>query len=181
MAQPGWRRRGLATRLREAIPTFCDQHSNVVVLFVVSEALNLIDDLPDEPFGALVAMPPQSFDEAQVSEFLSRVVLRLCDAVSIERESVPGRQLAFLYDAIPLFKQSEYGARGTEPFHTVIAPEKNAGHMTAVGVAQTLFLVVVVGEEQCRVRALGSILVQELIDRSQELSGIIGSHRTLTS
>jgi hypothetical protein len=41
------------------------------VLFVSAKALNLIEDLPDERSWTLAAMSPQSFDEAQVSEFLS--------------------------------------------------------------------------------------------------------------
>jgi hypothetical protein len=91
------------------------------------------------------------------------------------------RQLAFFHDAIPVFKQTEYGARGIEPFYAVVTPEKDAGYMTAVRVSQTLFFIVVLPKEQRCIGALGSILVQELIDRSQELLWIIRCHRTLTS
>jgi hypothetical protein len=38
---------------------------------MASEALNLIEDLPDERSGTLVGISSQSFDQAQVSEFLS--------------------------------------------------------------------------------------------------------------
>jgi len=53
--------------------------------------------------------------------------------------------------------------------------------MATIRVAQPSGLIIILSKEKRRVVAIGSILIKELIDRSQELLRLIGGNRALAS
>src|SRR5215831_10725363 len=53
--------------------------------------------------------------------------------------------------------------------------------MATIRVAQPSSLIIILSEEKRRVVVIGSILIKELIDRSQELLRLIGGNRALAA
>ena len=126
-------------------------------------------------------MSPQRFDQALFSEFLFSITKGFGYAVTVEQDRVSSRELAFRDRAIPFFKKSQYGARGVEPFKSVIAAQDEGAEMTAIRVAQALSSVIVFGEEEGGVGAVGRILAKELIHGSQEALRLIQSDSALAA
>ena len=91
-----------------------------------------------------------------LAELLSRVVERLGDAVRVEHEQVAGRELALADRALPIREEPQDGARGARAARACRRPEQQAAQVAAVGVAQALRRVVVLGEEERGVGAVGA-------------------------
>src|SRR5215470_19118614 len=126
-------------------------------------------------------MSPQRFDQALFTEFLFSIAKGFGYAVTVKQERVSSRELPFRDQAIPFFKKSQYGARGFEPFESVIAAEDEGAEMPAIRVAQALRMVIVFGEEEGSVGAVGGILAKELIHGSQEALRLIQSDSALAA
>src|SRR5579863_7132681 len=126
-------------------------------------------------------MPPQRFNQALLAELLFRTVERFGDAVGVERERVSWKQAPFANRAIPFLEESQHGARGIEPLQSVIAPEKKSAKMPAIGVAQASRSIVIFGEEEGRISAIGRILVKKLVHGAQKTLRLIESDRALAA
>ena len=111
-------------------------------------------------------MPTQRFDQALFSEFFSGIIERFGNAVGVKSERVAGEKLEFGNRAVPYREDSQYCARGIQPFQRAVAPQQKTGEVPAIGVTQTPQLVVIFREEEGGVGALGRILVKELVRSS---------------
>jgi len=67
-----------------------------------------------------------------------------------------------------LFEEAEDGGGRVEPLNLAVAAKKNAREVAAVGVAQSAGVVVVVGEEDGGVGAVGGVLEKESVDGLKE-------------
>ena len=126
-------------------------------------------------------MLPQGFQQAPFAKFLARMVKGLGCAVGVEHEGVAWEELALLNRAIPFLKQSHHGGCWLEPFRSIVAPQEDCGWVTAIRVAQLARMIVVFGEENRCVVALGGILVEQLIHRSQESLRLSPGRRALAA
>ena len=77
-------------------------------------------------------MLSQGFGQALFAEFRSSLVECLAYTVSVERQSVSGKELQFPYRAIPFLEQSEYGGCRVEPLKSVVVPEEKSRPMPAI-------------------------------------------------
>ncbi len=126
-------------------------------------------------------MPPQRFDQALDSEFLASIVERFGDAVGVEHQRVSGEEAAFAYRAIPFFKDSEYRARGFQPFQSVIAPEEKSGEMPAIRISQAARRVVIFRKEERGISAVDRIRIKELVHGAQEALRFVQSDGALAA
>ena len=117
-------------------------------------------------------MRQQRLGQTLFSEFLTRIIEGFCYAIRVEQEYVSWEQRPFLYRAIQFFEKPQNCTRRIEPFERSILPEQKGGHVSAIRIAQAPLSIVVFGEEQSGVRAVGRILVKDPVRRSQEALGL---------
>src|SRR5260370_30062526 len=90
-----------------------------------TECPDIINDRSNELRRRLITMPSQRFDEALLSEFLSRVVERFGYAGGVERESVPAQDGPLPGRAVPFLEEPQHGRSRPEPFQRpVLTPSK---------------------------------------------------------
>src|SRR5262245_15410711 len=109
-------------------------------------------------------MPAQRFDQPLFTEFFSRSVEGLGNPVGVEGECVSRLEVALGNGALPLSEQAEHGAGGIEPDQCAIGTKEERRQMSAIRVAQTLPLIIVLGKEEGGVGVVRGILVEELVD-----------------
>src|SRR6266404_4864516 len=69
-----------------------DDQSNVIVLFVRTKALNLVDDCREVVSRRQFTMPTKALDQTEFAEFFARGVEGFGDAVCVKRERVSREQ-----------------------------------------------------------------------------------------
>src|SRR4051795_3240199 len=126
-------------------------------------------------------MAAERCNQTLFSEFFSCVIERFGYAVGVEREGVAGGEPAFANRAIPIFEEAENGAGGIEAFESVIVPEKKSAEMPTVGIAQAPEFVIVLGKEERRIGALGSVVIEEPVHGLQKLLRLIQSDGALAA
>src|SRR6266567_3978234 len=122
-------------------------------------------------------MLTQRFDQAPLSEFLPCTVERFGYAIRIECEDVSWQETALANGAIPFLEEPEDSARGIEPFKPAVAPEQKSGEVATICIPQAPQFIVIFGEEECGVGAVGRILVEKPIDGPQEALWLTQSER----
>ena len=111
-----------------------NDQGDVVALLMGAESLDLVDDQLEQPPGVSLAVPQQRLDQAVLTKFPALIVQRFGDAVCVEHQCVSREELSFLYRAVPISEEPQYGAGGIEPFKGVIAPEEQPSEMPAIRV-----------------------------------------------
>jgi hypothetical protein len=125
---------------------FRDNESDVVVLLVRAEALDLGDGSGEDLRGWQGGVLLQRGDEAFFAELFFGFVEGLGDAVGVEGEDVAGSEVAVDCGGVPLLEEPEDGGGGVEELDGTVAAKEDGGEMTAVGVAEAAAVVVVVSE-----------------------------------
>ena len=96
------------------------------------------------------------------------------DAVGVEGESVAGVELAFVERGVPILEGAHDCGGGFEAMDGIVGAQQKRWKMAAVGVAQAAGDVVELREEQCGERGVGGVFAEELIDGTEQASGIRG-------
>src|SRR6266481_9707265 len=89
--------------------------------------------------------------------------------------------MAFLDRALPFLEEAQNRACGIQPFQSVIPAKQQSGEMATVGVAQALRLIVIFGEEERGIGAVGRVLIKQVVDAPQQTLWLIQSDRTLAA
>src|SRR5260221_6921991 len=118
-------------------------------------------------------MAAEGVEEARLAKFLAIRVEGFGDAVGVEGEDVAGGELAFAELAVPLFENADDGGGGFEARNGVVGAKEKRGEVAAVGVMQEARRVVILGEEQRGVGAVGGVFAEELVHGAQEMSGLL--------
>lgn len=101
------------------------------------------------------------------------MIERFSDAVGVEGEDVAGTEVAFADFTVPLFENAEDGGGGVESCYGIIGAEEKRGEVAAIGKAKDARGVIVFSEEERGVGAVGGVFAEELIDRAQQLIGLV--------
>src|SRR5260370_27419154 len=118
-------------------------------------------------------MAAEGVEEARLAEFCAIRVEGFGDSVGVEGEDVAGGELAFAELALPLFENTDDGGGGFKARDGVVGTEEKRGEMAAVGVMQEARGVIIFGEEQRGVGAVGGVFAEELVHGAQEMSGLL--------
>ena len=177
------RRRGSKRAYRRAHRSAAPGHDegDVVLLFAGTEAAHLVHHGGDEALRRETASRPQHFHEPLFAELLVAGVEGLDDAVGVNRERVAGEEFALFDAAIPIAEEPEDGAGSAQPFERAAGTQEKRRQMAAVGVAQAAAAVLVLGEEQGSVGALGAVSVKDLVDRPQQGARPVGDDAALNA
>src|ERR1700689_1329435 len=101
-----------------------DDRCDVVVLFLRTKSPNPVHDCGQQRLARQVAMLLKRFDQAPLAKFLSSLVTRFGNAISVKRKHVPGREPLLPHRTIPVSKQPEQHTGGLEPINVAVAPHK---------------------------------------------------------
>ena len=93
----------------------------------------------------------------------------------------PGNRAALANGAVPIFEKPQDGGGGIEAFQSVVAAEEKGAKMPAIGIAQAAGAVIIFGEEESGVGAVGGIFEKELVDGAQEMLRLIESDGALAA
>src|SRR5262245_20405383 len=104
-----------------------------------------------------MVMSPERGDQSLLAELLPAVVEGFRNSIGIERENVARGETALLDRAIPVAEQAHHRPRRLETLEGVVAPEKQNRQVAAIDIPQASPGVLVLGKEQCRVRAVARV------------------------
>ena len=118
-------------------------------------------------------METERVEEARLAELFAIVIEGFGDAVGVEGEDVAGSDLAFADFAVPLFENAKDGGGGVEAGDGVVGAEEKRGEMAAIGEAEDAGGVVVFGEEERGVGAVGGVFAEELVNGAEQMIGLM--------
>ena len=96
-------------------------------------------------------MLPCGLQQTLFAKFLSVTIQGFGNTIGVEQNGVALSQFAFFHGAIPFVEQAHHRAGCCEPFHSVVAAQKQGRWMAAVRVAQLARAIIVFGEEESSV------------------------------
>src|SRR5215467_5897000 len=100
-----------------------------------------------DPGQRQVAVGRYGIDQPLLAE-LTKLVLRLGDAVTKSNENVTGVKLYRFFLIIAIREEPHHGASLVQAAHGAIARENDRGKMAGVGISETVFDVVIKTQEQ---------------------------------
>jgi hypothetical protein len=92
-------------------------------LLVRTEPADFFHNGGEKFAGSEGAMATQGFNQALFAELFAMRAESFGDAICIQSESVPGKELAFLDVAFPLLKSAENCRCGAEPIERIIGTQ----------------------------------------------------------
>jgi hypothetical protein len=124
---------------------------------------------------------PGGFQQTLFAKFLSLAILRFSNTIGVKQDGIAWSQLAFFHDALPFLEQAHNRAGCAEPFHSVVAAQKQGRRMAAVGVPQLARAIIVFGEKESSVIPVGRVSVKQLVHRAKKSFGLFPSGRALAA
>ena len=144
-----------------------DNEGNVVVLLAGAEPPNVLNDGRQQVLRRQFTIPPQCFSQPLFAELFSRGVEGFSNAVGVESDRVSGKKLAFPDSAVPFPEEPEDGTSSSPAVPECYHHGATSRKMSAIGITQTLRLIVVFGEEERGVGAVGGVVVEQLVYGAQ--------------
>ena len=126
-------------------------------------------------------MLPCGLQQTLFAKFLSVTIQGFGNTIGVEQDGVALSQFAFFHGAIPFVEQAHYRAGCSEPFHSVVAAQKQGRRMAAVRVAQFARAIIVFGEEESSVIPGGRVFVKQPVHRAKKSFGLFPSGRGLAA
>jgi hypothetical protein len=151
------------------------------VLLVGAEQLDLVDDGGEDGLRRKSGASLERGDEAVFAELFLGLVEGFGDAVGVEGEEVARGELALDGRGMPVLEEAEDGCGGVEALDLAAAAEEDGTEVAAVGVAESAGGVVVVGEEDGGVGAVGGVLEEETVDGLEEELRLVAGEGVLAA
>src|SRR6516162_1906487 len=160
---------------------FGDYQRDVVGLLIWAESSGLVGNCCQQLRRRQLTMLTGGFQQALFAKFLSLTIQRFRNTIAVKQHGRAWSQFAFFHGAIPFVEQAHHGAGCAEPFHSVVAAQKQGRRMAAVRVAQLACAIIVFGEEESSVIPTCRVFVKQLIHRAKKSFGLFPSGRGLAA
>lgn len=160
---------------------FCDDHSNVVLLFVRTVLAHVVDQCRNHVVTRKISMTLKAIQQALFPELLTVRVAGLGDTVGIQGQRVSHEESRLANRTFPAREPPKYRRRGLEALHLAIGTHEQRRQMSAVGITQPAIEIVVFRKEKRGIGTVRSVFAEQPVDGLHQLSGVVQPHRALAT